>query len=191
MSLTTATADQEETGSKLSQLDQLKKFTVVVADTGDFQTIKEFKPRDATTNPSLIYAATQKEQYFHLLDEVLADRKNSGAFRRGADRGHHRSSPGEVWLRDSSDRAGPGFDWRRILRGSRSTRKLQSTRAASYEFKLYEEKGIDRQRILIKIASTWEGIKAAEVHGEGEGIELQPHPDVFAAAGGALCGRWH
>src|SRR5687768_5851153 len=76
--MTTATAEQEKTDTKLSQLEQLKKFTVVVADTGDFQSIKEFKPRDATTNPSLIYAATQKEQYFHLLDEVLAQRKNSG-----------------------------------------------------------------------------------------------------------------
>src|ERR1051325_1304836 len=75
--MTTATAEQE-TATKLSQLDQLKKFTIVVADTGDFQSIKEFKPRDATTNPSLIYAATQKEQYFHLLDEVLTDRKNAG-----------------------------------------------------------------------------------------------------------------
>ena len=76
--MTTATADQEKTGTKLNQLDQLKKFTIVVADTGDFESIKEFQPRDATTNPSLIYAATQKEQYFHLLDEVLADRKNAG-----------------------------------------------------------------------------------------------------------------
>src|SRR5438045_9374567 len=76
--MTTATAEQEKTGTKLSQLEQLKKFTVVVADTGDFESIKEFKPRDATTNPSLIYAATQKEKYFHLLDEVLADRKSSG-----------------------------------------------------------------------------------------------------------------
>src|SRR3979411_999041 len=75
--MTTATADQETTGTKLSQLEQLKKFTIVVADTGAFQSIKEFKPRDATTNPSLIYAATQKEQYFHLLNEVLAERKNS------------------------------------------------------------------------------------------------------------------
>src|SRR5882762_1615529 len=76
--MTTATADQEKTDAKLNQLEQLKKFTVVVADTGDFESIKEFKPRDATTNPSLIYAATQKEKYFHLLDEVLADRKSSG-----------------------------------------------------------------------------------------------------------------
>src|SRR6185436_6047011 len=76
--MTTATAEKSSTGTQLSQLDQLKKFTTVVADTGDFESIKEFKPRDATTNPSLIYAATQKEKYFHLLDEVLADRKKSG-----------------------------------------------------------------------------------------------------------------
>jgi transaldolase len=68
----------EKTGTKRSQLEQLKKFTKVVADTGDFESIKDFKPTDATTNPSLIYAATQKEQYFHLLDEVLAERKKSG-----------------------------------------------------------------------------------------------------------------
>ena len=70
--MSTATAEDTKAGAKISQLEQLKKFTVVVADTGDFESIKEFKPRDATTNPSLIYAATQKEQYFHLLDEVLA-----------------------------------------------------------------------------------------------------------------------
>src|ERR1700716_3829899 len=76
--MSTATAETTKAGAKLSQLEQLKKFTIVVADTGDFESIKEFKPRDATTNPSLIYAATQQEKYFHLLDEVLADRKNSG-----------------------------------------------------------------------------------------------------------------
>src|SRR6187431_3777759 len=75
--MTTATIDKKA-ATQLNQLDQLKKFTIVVADTGDFQSIKEFKPRDATTNPSLIYAATQKEQYFHLLDQVLSERKNSG-----------------------------------------------------------------------------------------------------------------
>jgi transaldolase len=62
----------------LNQLEQLKKFTKVVADTADFESIKEFKPQDATTNPSLVFAATQKQQYGHLLDEVLADRKKSG-----------------------------------------------------------------------------------------------------------------
>ena len=76
--MSTAVAAETKTESKPSQLDQLKKFTRVVADTGDFESIKDFKPQDATTNPSLIFAATQKAQYAHLLDEVIADRKNSG-----------------------------------------------------------------------------------------------------------------
>src|SRR5215468_6557535 len=76
--MSTVIAPETKSGTKQNQLEQLRNFTVVVADTGDFESIKEFKPRDATTNPSLIYAATQKEQYFHLLDEVLADRKKSG-----------------------------------------------------------------------------------------------------------------
>ena len=64
-----AVAEEKKTESKPSQLDQLKKFTRVVADTGDFESIKDFKPQDATTNPSLIFAATQKEQYAHLLEK--------------------------------------------------------------------------------------------------------------------------
>src|ERR1051326_9049846 len=76
--MTTATIDKDRTGTQLNQLEQIKKYTVVVAVTGDFESIKQFKPRDATTNPSLIYAATQKQQYYHLLDEVLAERKKSG-----------------------------------------------------------------------------------------------------------------
>src|SRR5438093_9894295 len=70
--------EQEKTETKLNQLEQIKKFTKIVADTGDFESIRDFKPEDATTNPSLIYAATQKEQYSQLLEEVLADRKKSG-----------------------------------------------------------------------------------------------------------------
>jgi transaldolase len=158
--MTTATAEKAKTGEKLSQLDQLKKFTIVVADTGDFATIKEFKPRDATTNPSLIYAATQKEQYFHLLDEVLTDRKNSGL------------SGGEQ-IEDIIDHllVKFGCEILEIVPGRVSTEtdaRLSfdtegSIKKARRLIKLYEEKGIDRQRVLIKIASTWEGIKAAEV----------------------------
>src|SRR3989454_8591600 len=73
-----STAVAEEKKTKLSQLEQIKKFTKVVADTADFESMKEFKPQDATTNPSLVYAATQKEQYSHLIDEVLKDREKSG-----------------------------------------------------------------------------------------------------------------
>src|SRR6266480_5122969 len=74
--MTTTVAEEKKT--KLNQLEQLKKFTKIVADTADFESVKEFKPQDATTNPSLVYAATQKQQYGHLLDEVLKDRKSSG-----------------------------------------------------------------------------------------------------------------
>src|SRR6266498_5067009 len=76
--MSTAVVEPKKSKTKLNQLDQLKKFTKVVADTADFESIKEFKPQDATTNPSLVYAATQKQQYSHLLEEVLADRKKSG-----------------------------------------------------------------------------------------------------------------
>ena len=158
--MTTATAEQEKTGTKLSQLEQLRKFTIIVADTGDFQTIEDFKPRDATTNPSLVYAATQKEQYFHLLDEVLADRKNSGL-------------SGGQQIEDIIDHllVKFGAEILKIVPGRVSTEtdarlsfdKEGSIAKARRLIKLYEEKGIDRQRVLIKIASTWEGIKAAEV----------------------------
>src|ERR1700686_3177098 len=164
--MTTATADQEKTGTRLSQLEQLRKFTIVVADTGDFQSIKEFKPRDATTNPSLIYAATQKEQYFHLLDEVLADRKNSGL-------------SGAAQVEDIIDHllVKFGCEILDIVPGRVSTEtdaRLSFDTEGSINkgrqlIKLYEENGIDRQRVLIKIASTWEGIKAGEVL-EKEGI---------------------
>src|SRR5580765_6229108 len=157
--MTTATADQEKTGTKLSQLDQLKKFTIVVADTGDFQSIKEFKPRDATTNPSLIYAATQKEQYFHLLDEVLAERKNSGL-------------SGAAQIEDVIDHllVKFGSEILKIVPGRVSTEtdaRLSfdvegSIQKARQLIKLYEERKIPRERVLIKIASTWEGINAAE-----------------------------
>src|SRR6266513_6360180 len=164
--MTTSTADQEKTGTKLNQLEQLRKFTIVVADTGDFQSIKEFKPRDATTNPSLIYAATQKEQYFHLLDEVLAERKNSGL-------------SGAAQVEDIIDHllVKFGCEILDIVPGRVSTEtdaRLSFDTEGSINkgrqlIKLYEEKGIDRQRVLIKIASTWEGIKAGEVL-EKEGI---------------------
>jgi transaldolase len=164
--MTTAAAEQEKTDTKLSQLEQLRKFTVVVADTGDFQSIKEFKPRDATTNPSLIYAATQKEQYFHLLDEVLAERKNSGL-------------SGAAQVEDVIDHllVKFGCEILEIVPGRVSTEtdaRLSFDTEGSINkgrqlIKLYEEKGIDRKRVLIKIASTYEGIKAGEVL-EKEGI---------------------
>src|SRR5213082_4038127 len=157
--MTTATAEQEKTGTKLSQLEQLRKITIVVADTGDFQSIKEFKPRDATTNPSLIYAATQKEQYFHLLDEVLAERKNSGL-------------SGAAQVEDVIDHllVKFGCEILDIVPGRVSTEtdaRLSFDVEGSIEkarrlIKLYGDRKIPRERVLIKIASTWEGLLAAE-----------------------------
>ena len=76
--MSTAVVEEKKIGTELNQLEQLKKFTKVVADTADFESIKQFKPEDATTNPSLVYAATQKPEYAHLLEGVLADRKKAG-----------------------------------------------------------------------------------------------------------------
>jgi transaldolase len=157
--MTTATAEQEKTETKLSQLEQLKKFTVVVADTGDFESMRDFKPQDATTNPSLIYAATQKEKYFHLLDEVMADRKNSGL--SGAAQiddiiEHLLVKFGSEMLKIVPGRVSTETDARFSFDTEGSIAKARQL------IKLYEEKKVPRERVLIKIASTWEGINAAE-----------------------------
>lgn len=154
---TTATAEEQKT--KLSQLEQLKKFTVVVADTGDFESIREFQPRDATTNPSLIYAATQKENYHHLLEQVLADRKSSGL--SGAAQiediiEHLLVKFGSEILKIVPGRVSTETDARYSFDVEGSIAKARKLIA------LYKEQGIDRERILIKIASTWEGLNAAE-----------------------------
>src|SRR6266478_234732 len=155
--MSTAVADEKKT--KLNQLEQIKKFTKVVADTADFESMKEFKPQDATTNPSLVYAATQKEQYSHLLDEVLKDRKKSGL-------------SGQAQIEDICDHllVQFGTDILDIVPGRVSTEtdaRLSydvegSIKKARRLIKLYEERKILRERVLIKIASTWEGLLAAE-----------------------------
>src|ERR1700726_2762494 len=155
--MSTAVADEKKT--KLNQLEQLKKFTKVVADTADFESIKEFKPEDATTNPSLVYAATQKQQYTHLLDEVLTDRKKSGL-------------SGAAQIEDIIDHllGQFGCDILEIVPGRVSTEtdaRLSfdvegSINKARALIKLYEDRKIPRERVLIKIASTWEGLLAAE-----------------------------
>ncbi len=144
----------------LSQLEQLKQFTKVVADTGDFETMKEFKPQDATTNPSLILAAAIKPEYAHIVDKVIADRKGSGL-------------TGAKQVEDVMDNilVGFGMEILKIVPGRVSTEtdaRLSFDTQGSIDkgrqlITLYETAGISRDRILIKIASTWEGIKAAEV----------------------------
>ena len=148
-----------EPKTKLNQLEQLKKFTKVVADTADFESIKDFKPEDATTNPSLVYAATQKQQYGHLLDEVLKNRKNSGL-------------SGQAQIEDICDHllVQFGTDILEIVPGRVSTETdarlsfdVEGSIAKAHRLiELYAEKKIPRERVLIKIASTWEGLAAAE-----------------------------
>src|ERR1700746_175086 len=157
--MSTAIAEDKKPETKLNQLDQLKKFTKVVADTADFESIKDFKPEDATTNPSLVYAATQKPEYSHLLEEVLADRKKSGL-------------SGHEQIEDICDHllVQFGTDILQIVPGRVSTEtdaRLScdvegSMNKARRFVKLYEERKIPRERVLIKIASTWEGLNAAE-----------------------------
>lgn len=155
--MSTAIATEEKT--KLSQLDQLKQFTKIVADTADFESIKDYKPQDATTNPSLVYAATQKEQYGHLLEQVMKDRAHSGL-------------TDHEQIEDICDHllVQFGSDILEIVPGRVSTEtdaRLSfdvegSIAKARRLIQLYEERGISRERVLIKIASTWEGLAAAE-----------------------------
>jgi transaldolase len=163
--MSTATAEAPA-GTKLSQLDALKKLTKVVADTGDFESMRDYKPQDATTNPSLILAAASKAEYAHILDKVIADRKGSGL-------------TGHAQIEDITDHllVAFGLEILKIVPGRVSTEtdaRLSFDTQGSIDkgrqlIALYEKNGISRDRVLIKIASTWEGIKAAEVL-EKEGI---------------------
>lgn len=150
-------------------LEQLRQMTVVVADTGDIQAIEKFTPIDATTNPSLITAAAQMPQYQEIVDETLKQAKQ--------DAGAGASAAEIVSL--AFDRLAVSFGKRilGIIPGRVSTevdaRLSYDTQAtvekARYLISEYEAAGIERDRILIKIASTWEGIRAAEIL-EKEGI---------------------
>ena len=151
--------------SALNQLDQLKQFTTVVADTGDFQTIKEFAPQDATTNPTLILKAVEKDEYASLADKAVASCRDSGL-----------SGQALVDAVASELLVLLGIEILNIIPGRVSTEvdarlsyDTEGTIAKAREIiKLYRSKGVDSNRVLIKIASTWEGINAAkELEKEG------------------------
>ncbi len=150
-------------------LEQLREMTVVVADTGDIQAIEKFKPRDATTNPSLITAAAQMPQYQGIVDETLQTAK--------ADAGANANTQEIVNLAFKRLAVAFGRKILEIIPGRVSTEvdarlsyDTESTIATARDLiAQYESAGISRERILIKIASTWEGIKAAEIL-EKEGI---------------------
>jgi transaldolase len=143
----------------LHQLDQLRQFTKVVADTGDFETLKRYAPQDATTNPSLIFKAAQMPDYAGLLDKAIQDTQGTAA-------------GGRTRLRKTAHRLQVlfGLEILKIVPGRVSTETdadlafdTQGLIENALEFiGLYAKNGITRERILIKIASTWEGIRAAE-----------------------------
>ena len=148
----------------LSQLEQLKRVTTVVADTGDIESIKQYQPQDATTNPSLLLSAAQMPQYQYLVKEAIARGKQEG---------------GSSWLDTAMDRLAINFgvELLRHIPGRVSTEvdanlsfdTLATLDKARRIIGLYQAAGIDRSRVLIKIAATWEGIRAAQVL-EAEGI---------------------
>lgn len=154
------TIDRPETRTALNQLEQLKKVTRVVADTGDFATLKQYEPEDATTNPSLILKAAQMPEYKHLVEKAITEVKKSNVSRAAV--------------------AGKVVDQLLILFGveilkiipgrvSTETDAIMSFDTEALVNKgrqfiaMYEQNGIGRERILIKIASTWEGIRASEI----------------------------
>ena len=151
----------------MNLLEQLKKQTIVVADTGEFTTIQVYKPMDATTNPSLIYEATQDPRYAPLMREAVTYALNGGSDER------------EVQLEKAMDRLSVNFGLEilKIVPNRVSTEvdarlsfdKEGSIAKARLLIEMYEEAGISRERVLIKLAATWEGIKAAEEL-EKEGI---------------------
>jgi transaldolase len=162
----------------MNQLDALKSHTTVVADTGDFKQLAQFQPQDATTNPSLILKAVQKPEYAPLLTESVAAHKGQALdvvmdhllVRFGCE--ILKTIPGrvstEVDARLSFDTAGTLARARRLM-------------------SLYEAQGISRDRVLIKIAATWEGIQAAaELEREGIHTNLTL---LFSFAQAVACGQ--
>jgi transaldolase len=150
----------------MTLLESLKRYTTVVADTGDIDSIAQFKPQDATTNPSLLFHAAQQPQYAHLVEQALQESSEQGG------------DP-ERQTEEFMDRLFVGFgrEILKIVPGRVSTEvdaglSFDTERSIAKARKLigmYEQVGIDRNRILIKLASTWQGIRAAEQL-EREGI---------------------
>lgn len=150
----------------MNKLEQLKKYTTVVADTGDIDAIAAFQPQDATTNPSLVLKAAEMPQYDHLIVDAI-----EWAKKQSADRAQQ--------IIDASDKLAVniGVEILKTVPGRISTEvdarlsfdKESSLVKARKLIAMYQEAGIEKARILIKLASTWEGIRAAEVL-EKEGI---------------------
>jgi transaldolase len=137
----------------MNQLEQLKQYTTVVADTGDFQSIQAYTPRDATTNPSLILKAVQKDEYKPLLEKAVRDNLNAST---GEVIDHLLIAFGKQILNIIPGRVSTEIDARLSFDIEGSVAKGRELIA------LYEKAGVPRERVLIKMAATWEGIRAAE-----------------------------
>ncbi|CAB3999201.1 transaldolase-like, partial [Paramuricea clavata] len=141
-----------------TSLEQLKQHTIVVADTGDFKAIDQFKPTDATTNPSLLLAASKMPEYKHILDAAIKHGKNSS--------------------QDKNEQVEATMDMLYVLFGKEILKIVPGRVSTEVDARLsfdkegqiekarrliamYEKDDIGRERILIKLSSTWEGIKAA------------------------------
>lgn len=163
-------------------LDKLKEFTFVVADTGDFNQLQKYKPQDSTTNPSLVFAASSLPQYQPLVDDAVAYGKKNG-------------STIEEQVENAIDKicVNFGIEILKIVPGRVSTEvdaRLSFDTAATIAkahtlIKLYKDAGIEKERVLIKIASTWEGIEAARQL-EKEGIHCNLTL-LFSLAQAAAC----
>lgn len=143
----------------MNKLEQIKTMTTVVADTGDFGAIAEFRPQDATTNPSLLYKAARMPQYRELVEDAVAFGVDTGTDASGQAR----------WTMDKLA-VNFGTEILKIVPGRVSTEidaRLSfdteaTVRRAEDLMALYDGEGVDRERVLLKIAATWEGIRAAE-----------------------------
>jgi transaldolase len=171
-----------------SKLDQLRTMTVVVSDTGDIEAVRRLKPQDCTTNPTLLLKASEQPAYAHLVDEAIVwGQKQSGGL--------------ENVTKAVCDRLALNFgsELTTIVPGRVSTEvdaDLSFDTAATLDkarafIKSYEERGVGRERILIKVASTWEGIRAAEVlQKEGIDCNLTLLFSLVQAAAGADAGAF-
>ena len=177
-------ATEKGAARQVSQLEQLRRFTKIVADTGDYATLKEFSPQDATTNPSLIFKVAEKPEYRALLDQAIAEGRRS-------------SLTGEKLLREISDHLLVlfGVEILKLVPGRVSTETdadlafdTEALLAKARRFiELYQQHGIARERVLIKLATTWEGVRAAEQL-QKEGINCNMTL-LFSLAQAAACAQ--
>lgn len=162
-------SEPQKKKAAMSTLDQLKKLTVIVADTGDFESMKEYRPTDATTNPSLIAAAANMPAYQHLIEEAVSYAQENG----GSIEEQIEAAMDRVYILF-------GIEILKIVPGRVSTEvdaRLSFDRdgmvsKARKLIDMYAEEGIDSERILIKLSSTWEGIQAAQILESQHGIHV-------------------